>query len=97
MLRADPQAALDGLLLVSDAVTAGTVTHTRKLRRVLVKPPRLGLVRPCALGIPRTLSGKKLEVPVRKILLGTPVEQAANPDSMANPEVLRHFMPDASR
>lgn len=44
-------------------------------------------------GIPRTLSGKKLEVPVRKILLGTPVEQAANPDAMANPEVLRHFMP----
>jgi acetoacetyl-CoA synthetase len=46
-------------------------------------------------GIPRTLSGKKLEVPVRKILLGTPVEQAANPDAMANPEVLRHFRPAA--
>ncbi|GIH68823.1 acetoacetate--CoA ligase [Sphaerimonospora thailandensis] len=45
-------------------------------------------------GIPRTLSGKKLEIPVRKILLGTPVEQAANPDSMANPEVLRHFVPE---
>ncbi|MER7501319.1 acetoacetate--CoA ligase [Nonomuraea pusilla] len=44
-------------------------------------------------GIPRTLSGKKLEVPVRKILLGTPVEEAANPDAMANPEVLRHFAP----
>ncbi|GAA3189539.1 acetoacetate--CoA ligase [Nonomuraea roseoviolacea] len=44
-------------------------------------------------GIPRTLSGKKLEVPVRKILLGTPVEQAANPDAMANPEVLEHFRP----
>ncbi|MFC4011498.1 acetoacetate--CoA ligase [Nonomuraea purpurea] len=44
-------------------------------------------------GIPRTLSGKKLEVPVRKILLGTPVEEAANPDAMANPEVLRHFSP----
>ncbi|HEY0537831.1 MAG TPA: acetoacetate--CoA ligase, partial [Actinoallomurus sp.] len=44
-------------------------------------------------GIPRTLSGKKLEVPVRKILLGTPVEKAANPDAMANPEVLVHFMP----
>ncbi|MGA4990662.1 acetoacetate--CoA ligase [Nonomuraea bangladeshensis] len=44
-------------------------------------------------GIPRTLSGKKLEVPVRKILLGAPVEQAANPDAMANPEVLRHFRP----
>ncbi|WP_214107629.1 acetoacetate--CoA ligase [Acrocarpospora catenulata] len=42
-------------------------------------------------GIPRTLSGKKLEVPVRKILLGVPVEKAANPDAMANPEVLSHF------
>ncbi|MBA9007857.1 acetoacetate--CoA ligase [Thermomonospora cellulosilytica] len=42
-------------------------------------------------GVPRTLSGKKLEIPVRKILLGTPVEQAANPGSMANPEVLEHF------
>ena len=45
-------------------------------------------------GIPRTLSGKKLEVPVRKILLGTPVDQAANRDSMANPEVLAHFTPN---
>jgi acetoacetyl-CoA synthetase len=45
-------------------------------------------------GIPKTLSGKKLEVPVRKILLGTPVEQAANPDAMANPDVLRYFEPD---
>jgi acetoacetyl-CoA synthetase len=44
-------------------------------------------------GIPRTLSGKKLEVPVRKILLGVPPEKAANLDAMANPEVLRHFIP----
>jgi len=44
-------------------------------------------------GIPRTLSGKKLEVPVRKILQGTPVDKAANRDSMANPEVLAHFIP----
>jgi acetoacetyl-CoA synthetase len=44
-------------------------------------------------GVPRTLSGKKLEVPVRKILLGTPIDQAANRDALANPEVLDHFMP----
>ncbi len=44
-------------------------------------------------GIPRTLSGKKLEVPVRKILLGTPAEKAANRDAMANPEVLAYFTP----
>jgi acetoacetyl-CoA synthetase len=42
-------------------------------------------------GIPRTLSGKKLEVPVRKILLGTPVTDAADPDALANPEVLALF------
>jgi acetoacetyl-CoA synthetase len=48
-------------------------------------------------GIPRTLSGKKLEVPVRKILLGTPVEKAANPDAMANPEVLAHFTPGSGQ
>jgi acetoacetyl-CoA synthetase len=41
--------------------------------------------------IPRTLSGKKLEVPVRKILLGTPVAEAADPDAIANPEVLALF------
>jgi acetoacetyl-CoA synthetase len=44
-------------------------------------------------GIPRTLSGKKLEVPVRRILLGTPVAQAADPDALANPEVLPYFAP----
>jgi acetoacetyl-CoA synthetase len=44
-------------------------------------------------GIPRTLSGKKLEVPVRKILLGTPVAEAADPDALANPEVLELFVP----
>jgi acetoacetyl-CoA synthetase len=46
-------------------------------------------------GIPRTLSGKKLEVPVRKILLGTPVADAADLDALANPEVLGLFVPAA--
>jgi acetoacetyl-CoA synthetase len=44
-------------------------------------------------GIPRTLSGKKLEVPVRRILMGTPVPEAADPDALANPEVLSFFVP----
>jgi acetoacetyl-CoA synthetase len=48
-------------------------------------------------GIPRTLSGKKLEVPVRKILLGTPVAEAADPDALANPEVLSYFAPQAGQ
>ncbi len=44
-------------------------------------------------GIPRTLSGKKLEVPVRKILQGTPVADAADRDALANPEVLTYYAP----
>ncbi len=43
-------------------------------------------------GVPRTLSGKKLEIPVRKILLGTPVAQAADPSALANPEVLSSYV-----
>ncbi|WP_151706116.1 acetoacetate--CoA ligase [Weizmannia acidilactici] len=42
--------------------------------------------------IPKTLSGKKLEVPIRKILLGFPVEKVVNQGSMANPESLNFFI-----
>jgi acetoacetyl-CoA synthetase len=38
-------------------------------------------------GVSRTLSGKKLEIPDRKILLGTPVAAAADPSALAHPEV----------
>jgi acetoacetyl-CoA synthetase len=41
--------------------------------------------------VPRTLSGKALEVPVKRILMGTPVEQAVSRDSLANPEALDYF------
>jgi acetoacetyl-CoA synthetase len=47
-------------------------------------------------GVPRTLSGKKLEIPVRKILLGTPVAEAADPSALANPEVLSSYVPGSS-
>jgi len=42
--------------------------------------------------IPRTLSGKKLEVPVKRILTGTPVERAAARDSLADPAALEWFV-----
>jgi acetoacetyl-CoA synthetase len=42
--------------------------------------------------VPRTLSGKKLEVPVKKILMGSPPESAASRDSLANPDALDHFV-----
>jgi len=43
-------------------------------------------------GIPVTLTRKKMEVPVRKILMGVPAEQAANRNAMANPETLEFFV-----
>jgi acetoacetyl-CoA synthetase len=42
--------------------------------------------------VPTTLSGKVLEVPVKKILMGTPAEQAASRDSLANPHALDYFV-----
>jgi acetoacetyl-CoA synthetase len=47
--------------------------------------------------VPRTLSGKKLEVPIRKILLGTPVERAVSTDSLSNPSSLTYFLELARR
>lgn len=47
--------------------------------------------------VPRTLNGKKLEVPVKKILSGTPLDKAASRDSLANPAVLDDFAGLAGR
>ena len=42
--------------------------------------------------VPRTLSGKLLEVPVKRILMGMPAEQAASRESLANPAALDQFV-----
>ena len=42
--------------------------------------------------IPRTLSGKKLEVPVKRILTGTPPDVAASRGSLADPTSLDAFV-----
>jgi acetoacetyl-CoA synthetase len=47
--------------------------------------------------VPRTLSGKVLEVPVKRILMGDPPEKAASRDSLANPAALDYFTELASR
>ena len=41
--------------------------------------------------IPATLTGKKMEVPVRRILMGVPADRAANRNAMANPRALDFF------
>jgi acetoacetyl-CoA synthetase len=42
--------------------------------------------------VPRTLNGKKLEVPVKKLFMGIPLEKAISIDSMSNPQVMQYFI-----
>jgi acetoacetyl-CoA synthetase len=42
--------------------------------------------------IPRTMTGKKLELPVKRILLGTPAEQVASRDALADPGSIDAFV-----
>ena len=42
--------------------------------------------------IPRTISGKKMEAPVKKILMSRPVEKSINKDAMQNPESVEFFV-----
>ena len=41
--------------------------------------------------IPRTLSGKKQELPIKKLLLGQPIERVVNREAMANPQCLAWY------
>lgn len=47
--------------------------------------------------VPITLNGKKLEVPVIKILSGTPLKEAVNMDSMGNPGAMDYFVSLAAK
>jgi acetoacetyl-CoA synthetase len=42
--------------------------------------------------VPITLNGKKLEVPVKRVLSGTPLKEAVNVDSMGNPRAMDYFV-----
>jgi acetoacetyl-CoA synthetase len=47
--------------------------------------------------IPRTLSGKKQEVPIKKLFLGQPLERVVNRDAMANPQCLDWYAAQAAQ
>ena len=42
--------------------------------------------------IPHTLNGKKLEVPIKKLFMGVPLEKAISVDSMSNPQAMQYFV-----
>jgi acetoacetyl-CoA synthetase len=76
----------DGVEL-DDALRARLVTQLRQALSPRHVPDEIHQVR----AVPRTLSAKKLEVPVKRILTGTPVETAAARGALANPESLAEF------
>jgi len=96
------QLGQDGRLILYVVPAAGHVVDDaliakiKSLLRTELSPRHVPDVIHQVPGIPRTLSGKKLEVPVRKILLGTPIAAAADPDALANPDVLKYFAPGGS-
>jgi acetoacetyl-CoA synthetase len=47
--------------------------------------------------IPRTLSGKKQELPIKKLLLGQPIDKVLNRDAMASPGCLDWYLALAAR
>lgn len=47
--------------------------------------------------IPRTLSGKKQELPIKKLLLGQPIEKVVNREAMANPGSLDWYVAFAAQ
>jgi acetoacetyl-CoA synthetase len=77
---------------LDDAVRARIVDELRSSLSPRHVPDEISAVP----AVPRTLSGKKLEVPVKRILTGTPVDEAAARGSLANPESLDVFAALAS-
>nr|WP_041625259.1 acetoacetate--CoA ligase [Stackebrandtia nassauensis] len=80
-------------------VTAGGREVDDELRRTIARELR-GSLSPrhvpdelyAVPAVPRTLSGKKLEIPVKRILTGTPIAEAAATGALANPESLEAFL-----
>lgn len=72
---------------LDDSLTAAIRTLIRQQCSPRHVPDELHAVA----GVPRTLSGKLLEVPVKRILMGARTEEVVSTDALANPEALTYF------
>jgi acetoacetyl-CoA synthetase len=70
-----------------DALRAAIASDLRTELSPRHVPDRLEVVA----AIPRTLSGKKLEVPVKRVLTGTPIDEALSPDALIDPKAIDSF------
>ena len=78
----DPGVTVDDQLRRTLAAAIRTQLSPRHVPDVLHAVP----------AIPRTMSGKKLEVPIKRLLGGEPLEQVVNPGSLADPSALDAFV-----
>lgn len=80
------------VVLDTDADADAVVQTLRTTIRSQLSPRHVpGRIVPVP-AIPRTLNGKKCEVPVKRILAGTPVEQAISRDALADPAAFDAFL-----
>jgi acetoacetyl-CoA synthetase len=77
-----PDAELDDALRARICTALRTELSPRHVPDTIVVVP----------AIPRTLTAKKLELPVKQILLGTPPERVASRDALAQPDALDAFV-----
>jgi acetoacetyl-CoA synthetase len=77
----------DGITL-DDRITAEINTRLRREYTPRHIPDKIIQVP----AMPTTITGKKLEVPVRRLLMGVPLEKAANTSAMADPAALDAFI-----
>jgi acetoacetyl-CoA synthetase len=81
-----PGAVLDDALLARIKRTIREQLSPRHVPDEIIEVP----------GVPHTLTGKRIEVPVKRLLQGTPLEKAVNPGSIDNVDLL-HFYEDLAR
>ena len=72
---------------VSDALRSAIVNAVRSQLSPRHVPDRIV----DAPGIPTTLNGKRMEVPVKRLLIGARLEDVANLDAVSDPGILRWF------
>ena len=59
--------------------------------------PDVHFGRRTGLHVMNSLTGKKMELPIKKLLLGQAIEKVANPDAMANPDSIAFYSEFAER
>ena len=77
-------------------LTGALVEHIRSALRTRVSPRHVPDEVIEVPALPRTLTGKRLEIPVKRLLQGVPVEQVINPAAVDRPQALACFAPRAS-